>query len=95
MIQIPVKIEVGGEIVARFPLFYIKDENAFSAEVHSGIVTKIINTPFGKNVQFAADNGNTYTLPEWRIMRFTFGGILVPNSKYDINKINLVDRIFI
>lgn len=39
MIQIPVKIEVGGEIVARFPLFYIKDENAFSAEVHSGIVT--------------------------------------------------------
>lgn len=84
MALINVKPLVGEVAFGIFPAFLDKYHNAI-VMIYTGLIDKIDNNGHVliKDAPFA--------IPEWRIQWFTFGGIVINNTKFNIIKIRNED----
>lgn len=91
---ISVDIEIGSEILCRMPIWFDLSQKKVNIDFKDGKVVKIVNMSGDKIVYFT-NSSLQYRVDEYRIMRFTFGGIFIDNPKWDVLRIKQEDDNFI
>lgn len=87
---IHVEIENGSRVLCRMPMCL--DNKMFRIDFREGQVIKIETVLNDKLITFYEEN-KEYTVEEYRVFKFTFGGIWVMNPKWDYKRIvNLDDK---
>ena len=90
--QIPIEIAVGSHVLLLTPVYLPKGPKSMPiVEFINSIVVKITTNGGIEKWVWAEDpkkRGAYIKVPEWRIVRYTYGGIWLENYKFDQKRID-------
>lgn len=88
--QIPIEIAVGSHVLLLTPVYIPAPKAMPIVEFINSIVVKIILV--GPNkwvwVEDPKSRGAYIKVPDWRVVRYTYGGIWLENHKFDQQRID-------